>query len=444
MRRLYVQIYLTIVASLVLVVLFAGALWSFVPTATTADQAFEMASHLFASQLPPAAAAADAQQRAIDALYTRLHMDLALFAGDRRLLAAAGRTLPAPPPRWESGGVIHGRSGPAWAIRLPDARWIVTRPAGAPARPVLGLFGFLGGIALAVAIGAFPLVRWLTRRLERLQAGVESLGAGDLAARVKVEGRDDVAKLARSFNAAATRIETLVGAHKMLLANASHELRTPLARIRMAIELLRRKPDSARWGELDRDVAELDALIEQILLSSRLEAVQSDGVREDVDLLALAAEEGARYPECSVSGTPVVVHGERALLQRMLRNLIDNAKRHGIPPITVEVEPDAAQAVVTVADHGEGIAASERERSFQPFYSSAADGRTGGTGLGLTLVRQIARQHGGDAQWVGTEKRPSVLRVSIPAHPSVRPSAHPDQRGGRDGATSPPASEGLS
>ena len=93
-------------------------------------------------------------------------------------------------------------------------------------------------ISLVVAAGAYPLVRRLTRRLERLQAAVETWGSGALSTRVAVEGRDEVAQLARSFNASAARIEALVGAQKMLLANASHELRSPLARIRMATELL--------------------------------------------------------------------------------------------------------------------------------------------------------------------------------------------------------------
>ena len=94
-------------------------------------------------------------------------------------------------------------------------------------------------LALIVGVVAYPLVRHLTKRLERLQRGVESLGAGDLSARVPVEGSDEVAALAASFNRAAERIEALVGAHKTLLANASHELRTPLARIRMATELMK-------------------------------------------------------------------------------------------------------------------------------------------------------------------------------------------------------------
>src|SRR5262249_57781678 len=122
------------------------------------------------------------------------------------------------------------------SFRLPDHRWIVARAPIRHRNPVIGLVLFLGGIALAVAIGAYPVVRGLTRRLERLQTGVETLGAGNLTARVKVEGRDEVARLAASFNRAAGRIEELVGAHRMLLANASHELRTPLARLRLRPE----------------------------------------------------------------------------------------------------------------------------------------------------------------------------------------------------------------
>jgi signal transduction histidine kinase len=98
-------------------------------------------------------------------------------------------------------------------------------------------------VALAVGVGAYPVVRRVTRRLEKLKASVDALGAGELSARVTVEGRDEVAQLATSFNRAAVQIETLVGAHKTLLANASHELRTPLARIRMAVELMKENAD---------------------------------------------------------------------------------------------------------------------------------------------------------------------------------------------------------
>ena len=93
-------------------------------------------------------------------------------------------------------------------------------------------------LAGAIGIGAYPVVRRLTRRLERLQARVDALGEGDLSARVDVEGTDEVAVLARSFNRAAERVEALVNAQRSTLASASHELRSPLARIRVALELL--------------------------------------------------------------------------------------------------------------------------------------------------------------------------------------------------------------
>src|SRR5262249_26676492 len=152
-----------------------------------------------------------------------------LLSATREIIASSGRPLPLPSANRQRGGWVYGPGGSAWAIRLPDGRWVVARIPAGHSHPAFGLVIFLGAIALAVGLGAFPLVRRLTRRLERLQSGVESLGAGDLTARVKVEGRDEVARLAESFNRAAARIESLVGAHKMLLANASHELRTPLA-----------------------------------------------------------------------------------------------------------------------------------------------------------------------------------------------------------------------
>ncbi len=283
--------------------------------------------------------------------------------------------------------------------------------------PLLGVIAFLGGIALAVAVCAYPLVRRLTRRLERLQAGVEQLGAGDLAARVKVEGRDEVAMLAESFNRAATRIEDLVGQHKLLLANASHELRTPLSRIRMGVELLKEAAgpqDLKRKADLERDIAELDALIDEILLSSRLDAAKGLDRREEIDLLALAAEEAARYDHCTVTGEPVIVCGDRGLLRRMVRNLIENAERHGAPPIDVHVQLEGARASITVSDHGPGVAPNDRERVFTPFFRLPGSDRGSGAGLGLTLVRQIAHRHGGEAQWVGTAERPSTIRVVLP------------------------------
>ena len=418
MRRLYHQFYLTIVASLLGVVVMAGALWRFAPNETPSDQAFEMAGVLLAAHLAPANAPASAQQEAINQVHARLGLDVGLFDADGRVLAAAGDPVPRPGTR-QTGGWIHGRNGPAWAIRIPDGRWAVARPPPRQRRPVLGVVVFLAAIAVLVAICAYPLVRRLTRRLERLQAGVDSLGAGDLGARVKVEGSDEVARLATSFNRAAARIEELVGAHKMLLANTSHELRTPLARIRLGIELLGGDQDAKRKANLEKDIAELDTLIDEILLSSRLDAVHAVDRSEDVDLLAVAAEEAARYEHCSVAGESVVVRGDRGLLQRMVRNLLDNAQQHGVAPITVDISRADGAATVLVSDHGPGIAATDRERIFSPFYRACGGSGAGGTGLGLTLVRQIARQHGGDANWTLTPTGLNAIRVVLARAPAV-------------------------
>jgi signal transduction histidine kinase len=414
MKRLYLQFYLTIVASLILVVVAAGLLFRMAVDVTPAERAFEVAGEVAAAAIPPADAAPEAQQRAIARLSARLRVDLALFDAARKPIAAAGRPLPSPGRFRRGSGWIYGMTGPAWSIRLPDGRWLV---AGVPARrwhPGLALLAILGGVALIVALAALPVARRVTRRLERLQASVESLGAGDLSARVTVEGRDEVARLAGSFNRAAEQIESLLTAHKMLLANASHELRTPLTRIRLGIELLRQGDDAKRRADLEADIAELDQLIDEILLASRLDAGVALEATEDVDLLALAAEECARSEACSLSGDPATVRGDPRLLRRMIRNLIVNAEQHGKPPVDVHVRTVSGHAELSVCDEGPGIPEAERANLFLPFQRASAAGGRIGTGLGLALVRQIAECHSGSVGYGPSGGRASCFTVTLP------------------------------
>jgi signal transduction histidine kinase len=278
----------------------------------------------------------------------------------------------------------------------------------------LALLTILGGTALIVALAALPVARRITRRLERLQASVESLGAGNLSARIAVKGRDEVARLAESFNRAAAQIEGLVDAHKMLLANASHELRTPLTRIRLGIELLKKVDDAKRRADLEADIAELDQLIDEILLASRLDACVALEANEEVDLLALAAEECARSAACSLSGDLTTVRGDPRLLRRMIRNLIVNAEQHGKPPVEVQLRAIAGQAVLRVCDHGPGIAEAERARLFLPFRRTGAGDGHAGAGLGLALVRQIAERHSGSVAYGPCGGCASCFTVTLP------------------------------
>ena len=383
MRRLYLRIYLAVVASLAVFAFVAAVAWrSFGEPLWNEETLATVARNV----LPAAAASASDQKAALERLARDLRIDLALFATDGARIAAVGQPIGAPQRPGRQRGV---RGPPVWAAQLQDGRWVAAR-AHHPRGHGVGLL-LIALMLVAIAVGAYPAVRRLTLRLERLQRGVTALGEGDLSARVKVEGRDEVARLAESFNQAAERIERLVGANKFLLAAASHELRTPLARIRMAVELMKERADPERKRSLEQDIAELDALIDEILLASRLDAVSELEGRETVDLLALAAEEGARH-DVEVSGESMTLRGDARLLRRMIRNLLENARRHGAPPVTLTVRGNR----LFVCDGGAGVPEADRERVFEPFYRGAR-----GSGLGLSIVRQIARRHGGDVRCEG-------------------------------------------
>jgi len=409
MPRLYLRFYVALLGSLVVFAVAAALIFHYFSAPPERFSGF--AGTIIQNALPPATAPAGEQQAVLQKLLNGSNADIALQAPDGSTIARAGDAAAAL-------GTHHpGSEPPAMTFHLPDGRSVVAHIAIEWLHPASMLLLCLGILALAVGVGAYPIVRRLTKRLERLQLGVESLGSGDLAARVAVEGNDEVASLAHSFNRAAGRIEALVGAHKNLLANASHELRTPLARIRLAVEMLKESADTRRRSGLEQDIAELDQLIDEVLLASRLDAVNGLDVDEEVDLIALAAEECSRYADAQLDGDPVHVRGDPRLLRRLLRNLLENAQRHGAAPIRVQITRDSERACIAVSDHGPGIPAEERERVFEPFYRRRQPGPNIGAGLGLALVRQIARRHGGDVWCEPAAQTRSRFVVRLPAAP---------------------------
>jgi signal transduction histidine kinase len=412
MRRLYLQVYLSFLGILLLFSVMVAFAWHHSPAAPEDPSMFASASAL-AGELLPAGRPPAEDEAVLRRLARTLGVQLTLWAGDGTPVASAGERLPFPGDRPRSGWMRTGR-GPAIALRLPGDRWLAIRHHHARGSRSLGVLLLLASLAVAVGIGAYPLARRLTGRLERLRVGVEGLGSGDLGARVPVEGRDEVAALARSFNHAADRIEGLLQAQRTLLASASHELRTPLTRIRMALELEPSARPETR-ERLEADIAELDALIGELLLASRLETVERLEPLEDLDLLGLAAEEAARAG-LEVSGQPVVLRGDARLLRRLVRNLLENAHRHGAPPVEVSVAAAGGRAWLRVCDHGPGVPEGEREKIFAPFYRPVG-GSTGeaGVGLGLSLVRQIARRHGGEARCLPRDGGGTCFEVELPA-----------------------------
>lgn len=315
------------------------------------------------------------------------------------------------------GRPIGGGPGPA-AARLGDSRWPWISAAGLPEG--LGLAALLALLFVAVAGGAWPVVRRLTRRLEALKQGVEAFGGGALHQRVAEDGRDEVAAVAASFNRAAARVEALVRSHQSLLANASHELRSPLTRLKMALAMLEEAPPGERPAlkrEIDADIAELDALVEEVLMSSRLEANQEAGAAlpdEPVALLPLAAEEAARVG-AEATGEALRVRGDERLLRRALRNLLENALRYGGGAVEVVLERRGPQALVIVSDRGPGVPEAYRERIFEAFFRLPGHAeRAGGVGLGLALVRQIATRHGGHVSCEPREGGGSRFVLALP------------------------------
>jgi signal transduction histidine kinase len=396
MLRLYLRFYLTLLASITLLGVAAAVLWHF--AGGPMEQVGITLGRVVQNALPPADSPPAEQQEALQRLASGLNADVTLFAKDGTVIAAIGR--PLSPPSALSHRMLamrHWHEGTVSGVHLGDGRLLVASVPMGTDNARLIFHSLLLLVALAIGIAAFPLVRQLTRRLERLQHGVESLGAGDLAARVAVEGNDEVARLAGSFNRAASQIEQLVRAHQSLLANASHELRTPLTRIRLAVEMLKSVADPKIKAGLEKDIAELDGLVDEILLASRLNAREQPEITEEVDLLALAAEECSRYDDIQLEGAPTGLRGDARLLRRLLRNLLENAKRHGAPPTHVQLQREGATVVLKVWDSGPGPAPADFEQIFTPFYRRRGGSDSMVNGLGLSLVRQIARRHGGDA-----------------------------------------------
>ena len=417
-RRLYLRLYLAFVGitalSLVLTAVLARA---FHEPAGLVSRYIEPLARSLACTAPGGCRGESAQRLSDSA--RDLGLDIAVWDDQGRPLFEAVHT-PLPFPAHPTAGWHHTPRGGLWLTSLPDGRTLGLRERGHLGSRGRFFLPMVGGLAILMALGLYPLSRGITRRIEELSEGARRWGQGDLGHRVPVRGKDEIAGLAARFNQTAAAIETLLAQERQMLATASHELRSPLARIRMALELLAEEADPVRRGSLARrsgeDIAELDGLVEELLLAARTQPGVPRRPFVETDLLALVRDEAEVF-SAKVTGEPLPFACESTMMKRMVRNLLANARLHGQgTAIRAEIRREPGDVVLSVEDDGPGVPEAERERIFAPFYRAPGPHPPGdtGLGLGLALCRQIARYHGGDVSYVARQPMGSRFEVRLP------------------------------
>ncbi len=263
-------------------------------------------------------------------------------------------------------------------------------------------------VALLTALISWWVVGRSLRPVEAIRREVAEISTVSTGLRVPLpKGDDEIVRLASTMNAMLDRLETATIRQRQFVADASHELRSPLASIVAQVELAQRRPERTDYDAMVRIVADesgrLDRLVDDLLMLAKSDerAIVLDRKEVDLDDLMLAEAERlrsvGRVSVVTVKVGPARVSGDRELLRRALRNLVDNAERYATSTVTFEVRQGATNAEVVIADDGPGVPEALRATLFDRFSradSSRVRG-TGGTGLGLAIVAQIATLHAG-------------------------------------------------
>jgi len=289
------------------------------------------------------------------------------------------------------------------------------------------------GVPLVLVVVGF--VTWMVAGrvlapVDAIRREVEAISVKELHRRVPdPPGRDEIARLASTMNSMLERLEQAAVRERRFVSDASHELRSPVAAIRQHAEVALSHPDRATMGELAETVLEEDVrlqrIVEDLLMLTRVDEGTLRLRRLPVDLDDLMFEEAARLraatalriDSAGVSAGRVV--GDRGRLERLVRNLTDNAARHAASEIRLALRGDDGRVVLEVDDDGPGVPAEQRTAVFERFtrLDDARDRRHGGAGLGLAIVAEIAAAHGGSASVVDAPSGGARFLVVLPAGP---------------------------
>jgi len=261
--------------------------------------------------------------------------------------------------------------------------------------------------------------------VESIRRRVDAIAAQDLTQRVPITGGDDeIARMARTVNAMLDRLESSSQFQQEFVSNVSHELRSPLTTLLATTERAANDPDKANWTDVVdvvmREGRRLDVLIDDLFWLARHDEHQVVTQSTDVDLDDLLFEEAQRVRSLSdlnvdtAAVTPTRVVGDPAMLKRMIRNVVDNAVRYANHELRFDAHYEDDEAVVCVADDGDGIDVAHSGRFFERFVRAdpARSRHSGGTGLGLSIVSEIVEHHGGSARFVEVPSGSTIeLRV---------------------------------
>jgi signal transduction histidine kinase len=310
--------------------------------------------------------------------------------------------------------------------RVDDSLRILTRAAliGSPLAVLL------------MALASYAVVALTLRPVAALRHGAADITAAGLAEqRLPVPGaQDEIHRLAVTLNAMLDRIDSATSRQRTFVGDAAHELRSPLASLRVQLEVAQRLGPAADWptliDEVLVDVDRLDRLVDDLLILARLDESGATAHREPVQLDRLVEQVVRGYGHARVpvvaTSEPTVASGDPEALRRVAINLVDNAVRYAAHEVQVGVAPAKRSgrpvALLTVVDDGPGIPETERERVFDRFYrvQESRSRESGGTGLGLPIVRDIVRNHGGRVRLTARDDGRPGLRAAV-VLPADRP-----------------------